>query len=182
MRVCLYARVSKDEDHTDNRFQDPENQLRILRDYCKGRGYEIKGEYVDRISGADPNRPRFRQLLKDAFMREFDAVLVWKLDRFSREPMFIILSYIQQLKDSKTGLISVTEPWLDTREDNPVSELILAIMSWFSSEERRKISERTRAGIERRRAEGTYKGGRPRGSKDKKPRKRRGYYLKKRVA
>lgn len=180
MRVVLYARVSKDENFSDGRYQDPENQLKVLREYAKLHEYEVVGEYVDRKSGADADREGFQRMLREAYIKRFKAVLVWKLDRFSREPMFVILGYIQRLKASGVGIISITEGWLDTREENPVSELILAIFAWFSGEERRKISERTKLGIERRRAEGTYKGGRPKGSKDKKPRSKRGYYLRKR--
>lgn len=179
MRIAIYARVSKDENVKDNRYQDPENQLIILRKWAAANEHQIVAEYIDRQSGADANRPQFQSMLKDAFRKNFKAIVVWKLDRFSREPMFVILGYIEQLKIQGTGLISVTEGWLDTREENPVSELILAIMAWFSGEERRKISERTKAGIARKKSEGTYKGGRPKGSVDKKPRKKAGYYLKK---
>lgn len=177
--VALYARVSKDELAQDRRFQDPENQLRVMRDFCKGKEFEIVAEYVDKQSGADPNRPEFRRMLKEGLSKGFRAIIVWKLDRFSREPMFVVMGYIEYLKLNNIGLISVTESWLDTREENPVSDLILSIMAWFSAEERRKISERTKAGIAKKREDGTYTGGRPKGSKDKKPRKLRGYYLKK---
>lgn len=177
-RVALYARVSKDENVQDNRYQDPENQLIILRDFCKQRGLEITAEYIDRQSGADPNRPAFKQMIdaREWFKKGFKNIVIWKLDRFSREPMPIIMGYINRLKENKIGLISVTETWLDTREDNPVTDLILAIMAWFCGEERRKISERTKAGIAKKKADGSYKGGRPKGAKDKGYRKRGGYY------
>ena len=78
-RVALYARVS-----TSNGQQDPEMQLRELREYAKHRGLIIIGEYVDRISGSKDSRPALNQLMTDASRRKFDAVLVWKLDRFGR--------------------------------------------------------------------------------------------------
>lgn len=162
MKVALYARVSKDEKFDDNRYQDPENQLVVLRDFCKAKGFEIAAEYVDKESGANPNRPAFKAVLKEAWMKGYQAIIVWKLDRFSREPLFVVMSYIQQLKAQGTGLISVTESWLDIRQENPMSELVLAIMAWACAEERRKISERTKAGIARRKAIGQWKGGRPR--------------------
>ena len=168
MKIALYARVSKDEKYNDARYQDPENQLILLRKFCQSRGWEVIGEYVDFASGANPNRENFRKVLKEGWLKGYSAIVVWKLDRFSREPMTVVLSYINQLKDSNIGLISVTESWLDTRKDNPMSELVLAIMAWASAEERRKISERTKAGIARRRAIGQWKGGRPKGSKNKK--------------
>ncbi len=177
MRVALYARVSKDEHYDDNRYQDPENQLMALRDYCKSKNWEVIAEYVDRMSGADPNRPEFRKVIIEGWLKGYEGIVVWKLDRFSREPLFVTLSYIEQLKMARIGLISVTESWLDTRAENPMAELILAIMSWASAEERRKISERTKAGIARRKAIGQWRGGRPVGSKDKRARKKGGYYL-----
>lgn len=178
-KVAIYCRVSKDENEKDNRYQNPENQLKALREYCQAQKWEIESEYTDRWSGADPNRPQFKELLIAANRRYFDAILVWKLDRFSREPMFVVMGYIRQLKEKNVGLISMTESWLDTRDDNPMSELILSIMTWMAAEERRKISERTKLGIEKKKSDGTYKGGRPKGSTDKKPRKKKGYYLKK---
>lgn len=162
MKVALYARVSKDEDEKDARYQDPENQLMILRDFCKSKGWDIVEEYVDKSSGADPARPNFRRILKEAWVKGYKAIVVWKLDRFSREPMFVTLGYLEQLKIQGTALISLTESWLDTRSENPMGEVVMAIMAWASAEERRKISERTKAGIARRRAIGQWKGGRPR--------------------
>lgn len=161
MKVCLYARVSKDEKYDDNRYQEPENQLVAMRQYCAAREWEVVAEYVDRWSGADPNRPDFKRVMKEYWLKGYQAIVVWKFDRFSREPLFVSLSYIEQLKAHKVGLISMTESWLDTRSDNPMAELVLAIMAWASAEERRKISERTKAGINQRRAIGQYTGGRP---------------------
>lgn len=171
MKVAIYARVSKDENQKDNRFQNPENQLIALRNYCKAKEWHIFNEYVDKRSGADPSRENFREMLKHAEMRLFDAILIWKIDRFSREPMYVVMGYVNRLKKCGIGLISMTESWLDTRDENPVSDLILSIMSWFSAEERRKISDRTKLGIIAKKAAGTYNGGKR--GKDKKPRRRR---------
>lgn len=168
MKVALYARVSKDEDYKDDRYQDPENQLQILRQYCASREWEIVAEYVDRQSGADPNRPEFRKMMREYWEKGYKAIVVWKLDRFSREPMFVTMGYIEQLKRHNIGLISVTESWLDTRSDNPMADLVMAIMAWASAEERRKISERTKAGIRRLKAIGQWRGGRPRKEKNEK--------------
>ena len=163
MKVCLYARVSLDEGNKDDkRYQEPENQLVPLREWAHRINAEIVSEYVDRGSGADPNRKEFRRMLQEAMMLRFDTILVWKLDRFSREPMSIAVGRIQKLKERGIGIRSMTEDWLDTSRGNPMSELIMAIMSWSASEERRKISERTKAGIQRRRNIGQWRGGRPR--------------------
>ena len=170
MKVAIYARVSLEEgDKKDRRYQEPENQLEPLRAWAKQQGWTIIKEYIDRGSGADPNRPKFREMLQDAMMLQFQTILVWKLDRFSRENLSNVIGRIQKLKDRKVGIKSLTESWVNTGEDNPMSELVLAVMSWAASEERRKISERTKAGIARRRAIGTWRGGRPKMSPHSSP-------------
>ncbi len=161
VKVAIYARVSLDEQNKDSRqFQDPENQLKPLRDFCKSLGYEVVKEYIDKMSGANPARPSFRAMLADGLQRRFSGIVVWKLDRFSREGVIPTMSYIKRLKDRGIWLKSMTESWLDTSQEG-ITEIVLAIMSWAASEERKKISERTKAGIARRRSLGKWKGGRP---------------------
>jgi DNA invertase Pin-like site-specific DNA recombinase len=160
MRIALYARVSLDEGADDKRYQEPENQLQPLREYAKALGAEIASEYVDRASGANPARPQFRQMMNDALARQFSGILVWKLDRFSREGIIPTMAYIKQLKERGIFLKSLTESWLDTQNEG-ITDVVMAIMSWAAAEERKKISERTKAGIARRRAIGQWKGGRP---------------------
>lgn len=160
-KVAIYARVSLEEkDKESRRFQDPENQLKPLRDFCKSFDYEIVKEYIDKMSGANPARPSFREMLKDAMLRRFSGIITWKLDRFSREGIIPTMSYIQKLKSRGIWLKSMTESWLDTSQEG-ITEIVLAIMAWASAEERKKISERTKAGIARLKAQGKWKGGRP---------------------
>ena len=158
----LYARVSMDESSEDRRYQEPENQLEPLRQFARTQGWPEWTEYVDKVSGGDSNRPEFRRMLNDAMQRKIDVIVIWKLDRFSREGLSQTFAYISKLRQRKVGVISVTESWLDTREDNPTADLLLAIFSWVAAEERRHISQRTKAGIAQRRALGNWKGGRPR--------------------
>jgi DNA invertase Pin-like site-specific DNA recombinase len=159
MKVAIYARVSKDEASSDGKLQDPENQLLPLRKYCEARGWTVSEEYVDRASGGNSNRPEFQKMLGRVRQRHFDVILVWALDRFSREGMTNTLSYIKQLKVYNCGLLSLQETWLDTTQQG-VSELLLAIFSWVASEEKKKISERTKAGLAKLKAKGV-KLGRP---------------------
>lgn len=169
IKVAVYARVSLDESDKDSRqFQDPENQLIQLRDFCKSMNYEIIEEYIDKMSGANPARPNFRKMLADAMMRRFSGIVVWKLDRFSREGIISTMSYIKTLKERGIWLRSMTESWLDTSQEG-ITDIVLAIMSWAAAEERKKISERTIAGIKRRRAIGQWKGGRPKKEKGGSP-------------
>lgn len=162
MKAAIYARVSLDETNKeDRRYQEPENQLQPLREWAKQKDWIIAKEYIDRGSGADPNRQQFKQMLQDAMLLRFQTILVWKFDRFSREPMFVAVGRVQKLRERGIGIKSLTESWLDTGKDNPIGDVILSIMSWAAAEERRKISERTKAGIQRRRNLGVWKGGRP---------------------
>src|SRR2546430_15848060 len=79
-RIALYARVS-----TSNHGQDPETQLLELREYAARRGFRVVGEFVDvGVSGSKESRPQLNRLFADAQQRKFDAILVWKLDRFGR--------------------------------------------------------------------------------------------------
>ena len=159
MKVAIYARVSKDEMSSSGAMQDPENQLVPLRKFCEAMNWTIQGEYVDRAGGGNSNRPEFQRMLSEVRQRHIDLILVWALDRFSREGMTNTLSYIKQLRQYKTALKSLQESWLDTSNEG-VAELLLGIFSWVAQEEKRKISERTKAGLARRRALG-MKLGRP---------------------
>lgn len=160
MKVALYARVSKDEASQDGKLQDPENQLMPLRKFCEAMGWTVSEEFVDRASGGNSNRPQFQMMLAGVRQRHFDLILVWALDRFSREGMTNTLSYIRQLREYKTGLKSLQEAWLDTRQEG-VADLLLGIFAWVAAEEKRKISERTKAGLAKLKAQGRVLG-RPR--------------------
>jgi len=159
LKVALYARVSKDEASSTGALQDPENQLQPMREFCKAMNWEIKKEFIDRASGGTANRPEFQNMLAEVRQRHFDLILVWALDRFSREGMRNTLSYIKQLKEYKTGLRSMQESWLDTSQEG-VGELLIAIFAWVAAEEKRRISERTKAGLAKLKAQGV-KLGRP---------------------
>jgi len=158
MNVAIYARVSKDDE--GKRFQDPTNQIEPLKEYCKNMNWDIKFIFVDKKSGADSNRPEFKRMLAEARQHHFDLLLVWSLDRFSREPILNSLSYLQQLRDHNVHLKSYTEG-IDTRELGDTGELIMIILMWQAKNEREKISKRTKAGIQRRKNLGVWKGGRP---------------------
>lgn len=160
LRCAIYARVSKDDAGGDGRYQDPENQLVPLRKFADAMGWVVKEEFVDRVSGGNSNRPAFIRLRKEVRQRHYDVVLVWALDRFSRESLTNTLKYIEELKKYKTALKSYTESWLDT-SDEGVGALLIAIFAWVAKQEREKISARTKAGLARAKKQGK-KLGRPR--------------------
>jgi len=157
VKVAIYARVS-----TDDKGQDVENQLTILREWAKHQGFIEVMEYKDEgISGANSNRPAFIKMRMDARQNLFKGILIWSLDRFSREGISNTLAYIEDLRKYGVFLRSYQESWLDT-SDEGTGRLLLAIMSWVASFERQRISQRIKAGIQRRKNLGNYKGGRPR--------------------
>jgi DNA invertase Pin-like site-specific DNA recombinase len=156
-RVAIYARVS-----TDDRGQSPENQLAQLRTWSAAAGHTIAGEYIDHVSGVKgaDERPELARMLDDAHRRKFDLLLCWSLDRLSREGLEPTIGYLRRLGNAGVAFHSYSEPMLST--DNPiVRDVLLAVMASMASMERARISERTKAGLQRVRESGVKLGRRP---------------------
>jgi DNA invertase Pin-like site-specific DNA recombinase len=158
MKVAIYARVS-----TKTKGQDTENQLRLLREYCKKMEYEIYQEFTDQESGTKPDRPAFNQLFSDGAKRKFDLLLFWSLDRFSREGTRRTIFYLQQLDDYGILYKSFTEQYLDST--GIFKDVIISILATLAKQEQVRLSERVRAGLEKAKSKGRL-GGRPRISHD----------------
>ncbi|MEM9358776.1 MAG: recombinase family protein [Pseudomonadota bacterium] len=167
-RVAIYARVSKPDRKKPGKptkrppkAQDPENQLRQLREWCARGSHKVIAEYVEKETGTKgpETRKALSALLSDAHQRKFDLVLFWSLDRFSREGMTTTVGYLQRLTSSGVSFHSYTEEWLST-DNEMVRDILLAVMSSLAKQEAIKISERTKAGLERAKAKGK-KLGRP---------------------
>lgn len=81
MNAVIYARYS-----SHNQYETSiEGQLKVCYEYCERNGYTIIGEYIDRaMSGTTDNRPQFLQMIEDASKKQFQYVIVYQLDRFSR--------------------------------------------------------------------------------------------------
>lgn len=153
MRTALYARVS-----TSDKGQDPQMQLRELREYCQRRGWEIAGEYVDiGVSGSKDSRPQLNRLLAAAHRRQCDAILVWKLDRFGRSLKHLV-NALAEFESLGVAFISLKES-LDLT--TPAGRLMFGIISAMAEFERDLIRERVRAGIANRRAKGFHVGRKP---------------------
>ena len=153
IRGALYVRVSTKE-------QTTENQERGLRQWAERLGFEVVAVYADTMSGAKSDRAALAAVLNAAHRREFDVLLVWALDRVSREGIGRMVGYVEQLRAAGIRVLSHQEPWLDT--GGPVGELVLAIFAWVAKQERERIGERVRAGQTRARAQGVHIGRRPR--------------------
>src|SRR5207245_1167314 len=110
------------------------------------------------VSGAARQRPELARMLADAHAGRFSAVVVWALDRLGRGGIAEVAGIVAKLDAGRVALVSVREPWADTT--GPVRDLLVAVMSWVAAQERARLSERTKAGLARARAQG-IKLGRP---------------------
>ena len=139
MRAVIYARVSTTE-------QSCEMQLLELREYTARRGWKITAEYIDTgWSGAQDKRPELDRLIRDARMRRFDTVLVWKLDRWGRSVAHCIGS-IQELTSLGIRFLAITQN-IDTDESSPTSRFLLHVFAAFAELEREMIRERVVSGL-----------------------------------
>ena len=154
MNIALYARVS-----TKDKGQDYANQLRELREFVSrkaGDGWVLAHEYVDRASGKTADRPAFRKMFEDASRKQFDMVLFWSLDRFSREGVLETLQHLQKLTSNGVEWFSYREEYL--RSVGVFKEAVLAILAAIAKQERVRLSERVQAGLSRARAQGKVLG------------------------
>jgi DNA invertase Pin-like site-specific DNA recombinase len=145
-RVALYARVS-----TLHGQQDPEMQLSELREYATRRGLSIHEEYVDQgVSGSKESRPALNRLMADAQKCRFDAILVWKIDRFGRS--------LKHLVNSLADLSAYGVTFISLRDNldlsTPSGRLMFQIIGAMAEFERALIQERVRAGLRNAKAKG----------------------------
>ncbi len=147
MRIAIYGRVS-----TKDRGQEVENQLAQLRDFAVKQGWTVTREYTDHETGSRGDRAEFKQMFQDASQRRFDLVLFWSLDRLSREGVLQTLNYLNRLTGHGVGYRSFTEQYFDSC--GIFKDAVIAIMATVAKQERLRISERTKAGLENARRKG----------------------------
>jgi DNA invertase Pin-like site-specific DNA recombinase len=156
MRIAIYARVSTKD-------QSWELQVRDLRAYCQARGFDLVREYIDvGQSGAKDSRPELNILMDDARKRQFDAIVVWRFDRFARSTKHL-LTALEEFRALGIQFISYQEN-VDT--STPLGQALFTIVSAVAQLERELIRERVSAGIRNARANGK-KLGRPKSSVDR---------------
>jgi putative DNA-invertase from lambdoid prophage Rac len=164
MKACIYSRISTGSQNT-------ENQTVVLSKWAGQRGFEVVTVYEEEESGWKSGHQRvLAKLLDDARKRRFDVLLVWALDRLSREGPLAILTLVNRLKTYGVKVISYQESW--TEAPGELADLLYALTGWVARMESQRRSERTKAGLARAVAQGK-KLGRPKGSKDKRKRRRR---------
>lgn len=162
-RMALYCRVSTDEQTTENQ------RLRLI-DYANSQKWDY--EIIEETETTRKTRPKKQELLQRLRGREFDGVCVFKLDRWARSSRELILE-IEELTRKGVLFISISEK-IDL--SSPSGRLQFQILSAFAEFERALISERVKEGIIRMKAQGKPTG-RKKGSKDTKPRRKSGYYM-----
>lgn len=146
MKVAIYARVS-----TIDKGQDINMQLHELRAYIAARSWTLQHEYTDNgISGAKADRPALKELMRDATQRKFDAVVVWKLDRFGRT-IEQLINNISELQDLNVTFISLKDS-LDF--STAAGKLQFHIISAFAEYERNMMKERIMSGLENAKRKG----------------------------
>src|SRR5450759_1238896 len=156
MRIEIYARVSTKD-------QSCELQVRDLRAYCTAWGFDLTREYVDvGQSGAKDSRPELNKLMDDAHKRQFDAIVVWRFDRFARSTKHL-LSALEEFRSLGIQFISYQEN-IDT--SSALGQALFTIVSAVAQLERDLIRARVSAGIRNARANGK-KLGRPKSTVDR---------------
>lgn len=148
MKIIGYYRVSTKEQKLDI-------QRDAVRDWSKRNNHELVDEYVDEgISGATSERPALKRLFEDAKLKKFEAVVVYKLDRFGRSAGDLYKN-IDFLHSNGVDFISITDN-IDT--STTYGRLLFGILASFAEFERNIILERTQAGLERARKMGSRSG------------------------
>lgn len=151
MKAAIYVRVSTKD-------QTTAPQLAELRDYARRRKLEVVEEYGDAaVSGARDTRPSLDRLMKDARRRRFDAVVVWRFDRFARSVSHL-LKALGEFQALGIEFISLTES-VDT--STPMGRMVFTILAAVGELERETIRERVVAGMKVARRKGIHCG-RPR--------------------
>ena len=143
MKIAIYARVSTDE-------QTTENQTLELKKVADRNGWEIQAIYADTISGAKSKRPELDKLMNAVMRKEIDMVMVWSVDRLGRslQHLTALLSDIE----SKGINLYLHQQNIDT--STPSGKMLFQLLGVFAEFERSMIQERVKAGLARARAQG----------------------------
>jgi len=158
--AAIYIRVSTEEQARQGFSLKAQEEA--LENYAKALGYEISRIYKDAGKSAkDLKRPEMINLLRDAEQRKFQAIFIYKLDRFSRSLKDLILT-IDKLKDWNIDFVSLQDKIETTSASG---KLMFHIISAFAEFERNIIGDRTKFGMARKAKEGGFITKAPKGYK-----------------
>ena len=166
-KAAIWLRVSTGEQHV-------ENQLPDLQAWAERRGWEVARTYtVAESAFRGAHQKHLTEVYADAQHGHFTILLVWALDRLSREGPQAILEIVNRMDKAGCQVYSYHETW--TEVAGSMRELLLAIVGWIAREESERRSQRTKAGMARARAGGKMMG-RPKGALDRRKRRTGGYF------
>ena len=149
--AVIYARYSCDK-QTE---QSIEGQLRVCQDYAKSHDILIIDTYIDQaMTGTNDNRPDFQRMIKDSSKKRFEIVLVYKLDRFSRNK-FEATIHKKTLRDNGVKVVSAMENIPDTPEGIILESLLEGMNQYYSAE----LSQKVKRGMRETRLKGNFQGG-----------------------
>ncbi len=141
--IAIYYRVSTDRQDLDSQKYAVEKYLEELEKKPQSmQVFEEKG-----MSGKDHNRPEFKRMMNLAIQAKFDTIVVYRLDRFSRDANMAIRT-ILELDQYGVGFVSVTQPVLNLGHGNPFRRTLLAAFAEIAEIERETIVMRVRAGLD----------------------------------
>lgn len=151
LNAVIYARYSS---HSQTE-QSIEGQLHDGYAYAERCGYRVVGEYIDRaLTGTKDDRPDFQRMITDAEKRQFQIVIVWKLDRFARN-RYDSAVYKRRLKKHGVKVVSVMENITDSPEGIILEGLLESMAEYYSA----NLSENIRRGLAESVKKGWYCGG-----------------------
>ena len=149
--AVIYARYSSDS-QTE---QSIEGQLRVCEEYAQKNNILILNTYIDRaMTGTNDNRPDFQRMIKDSSRKEWNFILVYKLDRFSRNKYESAI-HKKTLKDNGVKVLSAMENIPDTPEGIILESLLEGMNVYYSAE----LSQKVKRGMRETRLKGFYQGG-----------------------
>ena len=149
--AVIYARYSS-ENQTE---QSIEGQLRVCEQYAKNNDILILNTYIDRaMTGRNDNRPDFQRMIKDSYKKEWQYILVYKIDRFSRNK-YETAKYKKILKDNGIKLLSAMENIPDTPEGIILESLLEGMAEYYSAE----LAQKVKRGMHETRLKGNFQGG-----------------------
>jgi len=146
IKVAIYARVSTRDK------QETLNQLAQLRKFCQKKGWLVFTEYIDTETGSVSTLADFQKMLLHASQRKFDVLLFWALDRLTREGTLATLQYLERLTSYHVGYKSFTEPYLDSC--GTFKDVVISLLATMAKQERIRMGERVRAGLQHARKQG----------------------------
>lgn len=164
-KAAIYCRVSTYD-------QTVEQQEYACQKWCKEHGFDFEVFAEEGVSGAKVSRTQLDLMMQRVRKQEFQAVVVWKLDRLGRNTMHL-LQLSEEFRNKRVQLVSTTQN-IDT--SRPEGRMFFTIIASFAELEREYIMQRVKASMDTKIRKG-IKLGRPKGCKDKKPRRKSGYYL-----